>query len=171
MIWSRRYSAPAVGEPSPFDWEGIWRRADRVALGDRSMLVPCPADLILTLVANAVRRGFTPVRLVAGIAETIAHFGGEVDWRHYEEIARHTRLDRRSWIALGLAADWFDALVPAHLLEPPEGFRPAAYERLLLEVKRRRPFARLPTRLLWAGSVPRAAWVAIQLAWRAGTGR
>lgn len=147
-----------------FDWDGIWRRARPVSVCGRAMLVPCATDLILTLVANGVRRGFTPVRLVSDVAEAIGHFGDDVDWELFGDVARTTGLDHRSWIALGLAADWFEAQVPARLLEPPRGFRPAVYERALLEAKRRQPFLRLPTRVLWAGSVPGALCAAMRLA-------
>lgn len=150
---------------SSLDWAAIRARASLVAVDGRAMLVPAPADLLLTLTANAVRRGFSTVRLVSNIAETIAHFGGALEWGLYSAEVRRSRLDRRSWIALGLAADWFGAEVPAHLLEPPADLRTAFYERWLIERKRRQPFTRLPTRVLWAGSARRAIALAAGLAW------
>ncbi len=154
-----------------FDWEAIWERAHSVSIDGESMLVPCPDDLVMTLVANSIRRGFTPVRLVAGIAATIAHYATAIDWRRVHGELRRTGLDRRSWIALGLAADWFGADVPAGLLEPPQGLHPASYEGIMIEWKRRRPFTRLPTRVLWAGSAPRAAGLASRMALRPLTRR
>lgn len=148
----------------PLDWAGIWGRAVRCEIEGRSLLVPEPTDLLLTLVANAIRRGFSPVRLVVNIAETIDRYSDEIDWVRLEAELHRTRLDRRSYIAFGFAADWFGSQVPPRLLEPPRAFQPACYERALLEWKRRRPFARLPTRVLWAGSAVGAAAVAASMA-------
>jgi hypothetical protein len=154
-------------QASELDWPGIWARAVPLTIGSYGLLVPCPTDLLLTLVANAVRRGFSPVRQVADIAATVERHGPELDWSGLSlELAR-TRLDRRSWIALGLAADWFGAELPPRLLEPPGDLRLAAWERALLARKHRQPFLRLPTRVLWAGS-NRAALFAAWGLWRAG---
>lgn len=146
------------------DWEGIWARAIPIDGHAGALLVPAPTDLLVTLVANSVRRGFTPVRVVGDIAALTHHHRAEIDWEAFEETVRSVGLHRRSWIALGLAADWFGANVPARLLEPPDGLRTAGYERALLARKQRRPFFRVPTTVLWAGS-PGAAVVA---AWKVG---
>jgi hypothetical protein len=140
----------------PLDWAGIRHAAATVTVAGQPMFVPDPTDLVLTLVANAVRRGFTPVRLVSDVAEAVASAGTDLDWARLREMLRASRLDRRSWIALGLAADWFDADVPADLLEPPPSLRLTLHEWWILEHKRRRPFWRVPTRVLWAGSTGRA---------------
>lgn len=150
-------------QTEPLDWTAIWERATPVVVGERTMLVPCPTDLVLTLIANAVRRGFTPPRLVADLAEAIAHLGSDVDWPALHASLVRTRLDRRSWIALELAAAWFGAEVPAPLLEPPRSLRLLGHERLILAAKRRRPTWRVPSRLLWAGSYPVAARIALRL--------
>ncbi|MFN2251066.1 MAG: nucleotidyltransferase family protein, partial [Anaerolineae bacterium] len=144
------------------DWQAIWGRARPAA--DRLMLVPEPTDLLTCLVANSIRRGFAPTRVVSDIAEELRVLGGSVNWRLFAADASRSGLDRRAWIALGLARDWFDAAVPAAALEPPDGLRPLPYERWLLEWKRRRPFGRTPTRVLWAGgraeAARQAAWLA-----------
>lgn len=151
----------------PLDWSGIWERARTVTVAGQPVLVPGPADLVITLIANSLRRGFSPVRLVADLAATVDRLGAALDWRQVEAVLRDTRLDRRSWIALGLARDWFAADIPARLLEPPDDLHTAAWERLLLGHKHRQPLARLPTRVLWAGSSAAAARQAWRL-WRAG---
>ncbi len=147
------------------EWEGIWARAESIDVSGGRMLIPAPTDLLITVVANSVRRGFSPVRLVVDIAALIHHHRHRIDWDEYAETMRTTGLDRRSWIALGFAADWLDADVPARLLEPPARLRAAAYERALLSYKRRRPFFRMPTSVLWAGS----ARLAAAAAWRSGS--
>jgi hypothetical protein len=144
------------------DWAGMWDRAETVVVGDHSLLVPCPTDLLVTLVANSVRRGFSPVRLIADIAAVVARHGDDIDWVALEHELARTRLDRRSWPALTYAVDWFGADVPARLLEPPADLHLAPWEILLLERKHRQPFLRLPTRVLWAGSAP----AAVRQAWR-----
>lgn len=149
------------------DWPGIWSRAEPLTLGPHRLLVPCPTDLLLTLLANVLRRGFSPVRLVADIAATVDRHGASLDWARLSTELARSRLDRRSWIALGLAVDWFGADVPPRLLEPPGDLRVAAWESALLARKHRQPFLRLPTRLLWAGS-NRAALGAAWGLWRAG---
>ncbi len=149
------------------DWAGTWDRARPATVGGHVVLVPCPEDLLITLVANSIRRGFSPVRLVADLAATVDRFGAELDWRQVEAALGASRLDRRSWLALGLARDWFAADIPARLLEPPGDLRLAAWEGALLSHKHRQPFARLPTSVLWAGSTPAALRQAWRL-WRAG---
>jgi hypothetical protein len=147
------------------DWSGIWQRAEGIDVDGQPMLIPCPTDLLLTLVANAVRRGFTPCRLVSDLAETIAHHGETIDWPAFAAATQSTRLDQRSWIALGLAAEWFGADVPAHLLEPPPNQHLLAHERLILAIKQRHPSWRTPSRMVWAGSRRRALRLGLGLAW------
>ena len=149
------------------DWDGIWARARPGQWAPATILVPAATDLLLTLVANAVRRGFTPVRLVVDVAWTVERLGAEIDWAALTAELRRTRLDRRSWPAFGLAAAWCGSVVPAELLEPPADLRPAAYEIAMLDWKTERPFARLPTRVLWAGS-PREAVAAAAHLLRSG---
>ncbi len=165
------------------DWPRIWAGAQSAHVRGHRLLVPNPTDLVLTLVANAVRRGFTPVRLISDLAETIDRYGETdrggacpthspgsdaagptIDWPRLEAELRRSRLDRRAWIALDLCADWFDAQIPPQLLEPPPDLKPAAYEWWILEHKRRRPFWRVPTRVLWAGSARAALVMAFRLA-------
>lgn len=136
----------------PLDWDRMWIRADSIAVGSYRARVPCPTDLLLTLITNALRRGFRPVRAIADIAHTVHERGAEIDWQDLGAELRRTALDRRSWIALELAAYWLGANIPAHLLEPPPELRMAGYERRLLDRKHEQPSFRLPTRLLWAGS-------------------
>jgi hypothetical protein len=151
----------------PLDWPAIWASAGTVDVGGWPMRVPSPSDLVVTLIANAVRRGFTPVRLVSDLAETVIRHTDGIDWTHVATALAAARLDRRSWIALDLAADWFDAPVPAALLEPPADLRLAPHERWILEHKRRQPFWRVPSRVLWAGSTARAVAVAGRLGFAA----
>ncbi|RIL06104.1 hypothetical protein DCC79_15640, partial [bacterium] len=151
------------------DWEGIWERAETVHVGDSDttqlpLRVPAPTDLVLTLVANGVRRGFSPLRAVVDLAHAIDAVGDRVDWEALAAELARTRLDRRAWLALGLARDWLGADIPAGLLEPPADLRMAAWERWLLWAKRRRPFLRVPTRALWAGSNAAALAVALRMA-------
>lgn len=134
------------------DWAGMWRRARTVGVAGRQVLVPAPDDLIATLVANAVRRGFSPVRTTVDLAHTVQCNAGALDWGRFEAELGRTGLDRRAWVAFGLAAEWCLVEVPAPLLEPPAGLCPAVYERMLLGWKRRRPYSRMPSRVLWAGS-------------------
>lgn len=148
----------------PLDWEGIWSRSDRMPIGAHAVRVPCATDLLLTLLANAIRRGFTPLRLVVDVAETVDARGREIRWEELAAALARTRLDRRAWIPLGLAAEWFDAAVPPALLEPPEGLRLLAHERAIVGFKRRRPLRRVPSRVLWAGSRAAAAAAAARLA-------
>ena len=159
LFGSGRWSAGRL------DWEGIWDRAELVAAGGAGaagvhLHVPAPTDLVLTLVANAVRRGFSPLRVVADIAYACATLGDRIDWGALAAELARSRLDRRAWIALGLARDWLGADIPPALLEPPGDLCMAGWERWLLWVKRRRPFFRLPTRALWAGSTGAALGVA-----------
>ena len=140
-------------QATALDWDAMWRRAKPCTVAGQIALVPCPSDLLLTLVANALRRGCSPVRLVADVAETIRVHGTELDWDAFAAQLRSCHLHRRSWFVLGLAVDWFDADVPPALLEPPGGLRMTAYERWLLARKRAQPFMRLPTGVLWAGSL------------------
>ncbi len=177
-------------QAEPLDWPAIWAAARPVTVGGQPMLIPQPTDLVLTLVANAVRRGFTPVRLVSDLAETIRCYGATdhcppspvsnsgpteplaaIDWLRLEQALRRSRLDRRSWIALDLCADWFGAAVPPALLEPPDDLRPAAHEWWILEHKRRRPFWRVPSRVLWAGSARHAVVTAGRLLWNSAKHR
>lgn len=146
------------------DWDGIWRRAVTADVDGHPLLVPEVTDLLITLVANSVRRGFSPLRLVVDIAELVDRRGAELDWERFGDDVRACRLDRRSWIPLALAAEWLGAAVPAGLTAPPPDLHPAWYERLMLASKRRRPFLRLPSRVLWAGSHAGAAKMALQLA-------
>jgi hypothetical protein len=122
---------------------------------------------MVTLVANALRRGFSPLRQVVDIAVLSVRQGADLDWRAVADELARCRLDRRSWIAFGLAVDWFGAAVPPALLEPPDDLRLALWERAMLDRKHARPLLRLPTRVLWAGSATAAARVAWEL-WRAG---
>ena len=80
-----------------------------------------------------------------------------INWAELEAELQRTRLDRRSWIALELANQWCGTGVPIRFLEPPADLRMAVFERQMLNWKLRRPFARLPTRILWAGSWRAAA--------------
>jgi hypothetical protein len=146
------------------DWEGIWRRARPIDVGGHPLLVPCATDLMITLVANAVRRGCSPARLAADLAATSSRLASDIDWDHFERAVSANGLASRSWAVLSLAVDWFGAPVPAALVEAPVGLRIASYERWLLEHKRRRPFRRVPTSVLWAGSYPAATSAALRLA-------
>jgi hypothetical protein len=149
------------------DWAGIWRRAESLELAGHRLLVPCPTDLLLTLIANAVRRGCSPVRLVVDVAAVVERHGGQLDWPALERELRRTGLDRRSWVVLGFAVDWCGAQVPPRLLEPPADLALAVWEREFLAAKGREPFLRLPTTVLWSGSGPAALRTAWAL-WRAG---
>jgi hypothetical protein len=153
------------------DWQGIWARAVPARIAGHQVLVPCATDLMVTLVANAVRRGFQPVRLITDIAATARVLEHQIDWDVFQRAVESNSLDRRSWIALGLAIDWFDAPIPARLAEAPNGVRPAYYERRLVAHKQRRPFRRLPTSVLWAGSTRAAVATAARLLWARGVSR
>lgn len=153
-------------QASDLDWPGIWERAVPVQVGRHTMLVPAPTDLVLTLVANAVRRGGYPVRLLADLAATIDRFDGQIDWSAFGRAVQASGLQRRSWFILSLAAEWFDAQVPPWALEPPADLRPAVYEWFLLERKLANPFVRLPTRVLWAGNGQTALRLAAALVGR-----
>ncbi len=146
------------------DWRAVWERAERAALPDgRSVLVPCPTDLVLTLVANAARRGMRPPRLIVDLAWAVHVVGERMDWVAFERRARRSGLDRRAWIVLDLARAWFGAQIPATLLEPPPRLRMAGYERSMVGRRRKRPDARLPTRVLWAGSYRAAVVIGLKL--------
>jgi hypothetical protein len=147
----------------PLDWEGIWRRAQPIDVAGREIFVPCATDLMLTLVANAVRRGFSPVRLVADIAAAATSLEPDIDWDQFERATGSSGLASRSWTALSLAIDWFGAPIPPTLAEAPRGLRTAFYERRLLQHKARRPFRRVPTSVLWAGTHHAAATAALRL--------
>ena len=134
------------------DWDGIWRRSRPVETEAGPMRVPDATDLLVTLLANSIRRGFSPLRLVVDVAYTLDALGDEIDWTAFRAILADSGLDRRAWIPLGLSVDWFGSHVPADVLEPPADLRIRAWERGLLRIKHQRPFFRLPSRLLWAGS-------------------
>jgi hypothetical protein len=120
-------------------------------LGEAHFRVPEPTDLMLTIVANAIRRGFYPPRLVVDVAAVSARYADAIDWDRFGVDARTCGLDRRAWIALDLAATWFGAPVPSEHCVAPEGLSTDALEAWLLRIKRSQPFRRIPTRVLWAG--------------------
>lgn len=137
-----------------FDWAGIWRRARRIEVGESGvpLLVPAPSDLLLTLIANCLRRGAHTGRLLADLSAASHVLADEIDWDAVAVVLRRTGLGQRSWWPLGLAVDHFGAAIPASLCEAPPGLRLAPWERAILRWRAGRPFARVPTRLLWAGS-------------------
>jgi hypothetical protein len=145
------------------DWDGIWARSLVIDHAGHALRIPEPTDLLLTLVTNALRRGMTPVRLVCDIAYVVHVLGQRMDWGRFESDLRSTRLDRRSWVPLGLAVDWFGVDVPPALLEPPQDLATAWFERAILGAKHLRPVARVPTRVLWAGSWRQAALAGARL--------
>jgi signal peptidase I len=140
-------------QASNLNADAMLSRATQATLGGQPVLVPESTDLLLTVVANAVRRGFSPPRLIADIAALTWVRARDIDWQRFAADSRDCRLHNRAWIALDMAASWFAARVPAELCEPPPDLTLTAFEALLLRRKRARPLFRLPTRLLWSGGV------------------
>jgi hypothetical protein len=148
----------------PLDAAGMWRRARPMRMCGVVVRVPDPTDVLVTLVANAIRRGCSPLRLVADVAAVAEVLGPEIDWNRFARLAKTTGLTSRAWVPLRLARDAFGAPLPAWTVTPPTDLAPLWHERMLLAWKLRRPFHRMPTRVLWAGSYGGAASTALRQA-------
>lgn len=101
------------------DWEGLWNRAVPSEMAGAPALVLAPADLLLCLCSNFVRREFGPLKLLVDVAETVRHYGDAISWDAVQREAQRSRLDRFTWHVFGLARRLLDAPLPAEVLGPP----------------------------------------------------
>lgn len=101
---------------SPFciDLAGLWARARPAEIAGAPTLVLAPEDLLLHLCLHAsAHHAYTMgLRPLCDIAETIRHYGAEMDWPALAARASDWRASRCAYLTFHLARKWLDAAIP-----------------------------------------------------------
>jgi len=92
----------------PIDFERVWRDVAPLPLGDTSVYVPSPQDLLLFACVNACRKRYFHLRALCDIAEIVEAFPA-LDWSSFCRIARESRCDLIVYTVLRLIQQILDA--------------------------------------------------------------
>jgi len=83
----------------------MWAAAEPARIAGVETLVLSPAQEMVMLATNFVRRGFAPLKLLVDIAEMARCHGEALPWEQVAEMSARYGLDRFNWYVLGLARD------------------------------------------------------------------
>lgn len=117
-------------DASPFaiDPDRLWEQARPVAVAGVPALMLSPEDLLLHLCLHTTYNHGSLVfdaglRSFSDIAEVIRRFGDELDWEALTRRARAWGVEKCTYVALRLAAEFFEAEIPGDTLRvlKPEG--------------------------------------------------
>jgi hypothetical protein len=107
--------------------EGIWSRAVAATVAGEPARLLSPEDLLLHLCMHAsVHHRFAAVGLKAfvDIAEVSRHYAGTLDWRQLASRANHWGVSNGVRMALALAQEWTDVVVPDAAWAQLDGAQP-----------------------------------------------
>jgi hypothetical protein len=112
----------SMGSPFTLPVDGLWARAQPVALSDVPAAVLSAEDLLLHLCLHAGFRHAFEVKLTAfcDIAEIIRHDGSELDWALLQARARQWGAGRCVYLTLRLAQALLGAAIPTQVLQSLE---------------------------------------------------
>jgi hypothetical protein len=74
----------------PVDFERIWRDADSIRLGDKSVRVMCPEDFLIVSCINACRKRYVRLKALVDAVEILEAYPA-LDW---DSVARRARSDQ-----------------------------------------------------------------------------
>jgi hypothetical protein len=113
---------------SPFtlDLDELWQRAQPATIAGVEMLVFSPEYLLLHLSMHISMHeyGYSGLRSLCDISETIRHYQNEIDWKEVYSRTRQWNAAKAVYLSLYLAQDWLGAAVPNEVLDrlKPTGF-------------------------------------------------
>ena len=103
------------------DYSALWRRAQRVELNGRRLLLLAPEDDLIALAVHGGKEGWWNVKWVCDIAAFIAAYPS-LDWRALLARARDQGCLRMVLLATGLARRYFGADVPEMVIAAERAF-------------------------------------------------
>ena len=145
VVVEPHWSITARRFPFPIDYEGLWARAQLKPLGEATVRVFAPEDLLLIQCVTGGKSLWRRLELVCDVAEIINAFPG-VDWNAVERRARAAGSERLLLVGLALATELLDAPVPDDIAEriaadrQVRRLRQRIVETLLGPREHRRPF-------------------------------
>ncbi|MBN2548089.1 MAG: nucleotidyltransferase family protein, partial [Anaerolineales bacterium] len=95
------------------DTPALWGRAQPLKVFGVEVLALAPEDLILHLGKHTFK--VAALRSLVDLAESLDHFGEQLDWSAIEGCARQWRVSRSLYLALTLARQVLDAAAPDRL--------------------------------------------------------
>ena len=117
--------------PFPIDIDGIWKRAVPATIADIQALVLSPEDLLVHLCLHTCKHRLTGgFRAFCDIAETIRHFGQDMDWKQIHARASEWRINTFVYVPLRLAQMLLGAQVPEWVMNALE---PGDFDNRLLD--------------------------------------
>ena len=92
------------------DVDKWWGRARNIRLGETSVLIPSPEDMILHICLNLYHGSYqrAVLRGLCDIAETLRYFSKEINRDEFYDIVRQSEIDRPVYSLLFLVRKYFD---------------------------------------------------------------
>ena len=90
----------------------VWSRSHSVRMGDGSVLIPSPEDILLQLCFHANHHRFANLYYFCDIQELIDHCAGEIDWEYIEQATRERKIRATVYHALVLTDRLLGLSVP-----------------------------------------------------------
>ncbi|MBM3332048.1 nucleotidyltransferase family protein [candidate division WOR-3 bacterium] len=130
------------------DTAGLWERARPVTIARVEVLALSSEDLILHLCLSLGHQGFTGLKRLCDMAETLHRFRGEIDWARVVSLAHRWGASKYAGLTFHLARNLLGAAVPDDVLEQ---LVPGGLDRRKLETAQESIVAR--TDCLRSGSI------------------
>ena len=100
----------------PIDYEGLWRRLDRISLGGRDVFTLSPEDLLLVLCVQGFKDAWERLKHICDVAEVIRGHQ-DMDWGRVVEQADASGGRRTLFLGLALASDLLGTTLPEEIAQ------------------------------------------------------
>ncbi len=118
-----------MGMPS-VDEESVWERAVKAPMGDVSVFVPSPEDMLLHLCFHSNHHLFCRIYFFSDVARILERYAGELDWQYLSRVVERRRMKASVYHALLLTKELLGTPIPPDVLDR---FRPTYIRRKLFE--------------------------------------
>jgi hypothetical protein len=115
-----------------FEIDRMWRGAIPMAIGDATLLVPRPEDMLFHLCLHLEGHQYAELILFCDIAELLGHYAGQLDWPYLVGLAHQYGVESSLYYALWLVHRLFQVSLPASLWQQlsPAYVKAAMFEPL-----------------------------------------
>ncbi len=121
------------------DLDGQWERSRHAVIAGVEVSVLCPEDLLLYLCLHTSKHLFEMgLKPLYDIAETIRHFGKEIDWRQVLRRGEQSGEAKCAYLTFRLARELLGAAVPDDLMN---AIKPGNFDERFMLLARERIFA------------------------------
>ena len=125
---------------SRMDIDGQWRRSRPAVIAGVEVSVLCPEDMLLYFCLHASTKHLFGMGLkpFCDIAETIRHYGNEIDWKQLQLRSERSGAARCVYLTFRLARELLGASVPDDLMK---AIKPGDFDERFMLLARERIFA------------------------------